>query len=389
MNEPANMEHSTSPYRTDLSSDRDANLGLRQIAAELQGHLRLLVLAPVVVGAVAVGVTYLIAPTFTAVTTFMPPQQAQSAAASALASLSSLGGLAGSMATPKNTSDQYVALMQSVSISDRIVDQFNLLQVYDLKFRVEARHELAKNVRIAVGRKDGLVSVEVDDEDPKRAAEIANRYVDELRRLTSMLAVTEAQQRRVFFEQQLQLSRQRLVVAQKALQASGFNAGALKAEPRAAAEAYAKLRAEATAAEIRLQTLRGRLADGSAEVQQQLSTLGALRDQLKRSEQAIDSEGGSDYVSTYREFKYQETLFELNARQFELARVDESREGAIIQVVDLATPPEKRSKPKRVYAAAGTVMTTLLLLATFLVARSVWRRSAAVPNLSNRPLAER
>ena len=116
--------------------------------------------------------------------------------------------------------------------------------------------------------------------------------------------------------------------AQQALQASGFNPGALKAEPKAAAESFARLRAEATAAEVRLQALRNSLTNDAPEVQQQQAALAALRDQLTRAAQTTDAAGGADYIGRYREFKYQETLFELYARQFELARVDESREGA-------------------------------------------------------------
>jgi len=178
----------------------------------------------------------------------------------------------------------------------------------------------------------------------------------------------------------LQKSRERLVRAQQDLQASGFNAGALKAEPKAAAEAYARLKAEATATEVRLQTLRGSLSDATPEVRQQQNALGALREQLALAERATDSAGGPDYVGKYREFKYQETLFELYARQFELARVDESREGALIQVVDPAQPPDRKSKPKRVMtAAAVTLVVAFLLVVWVLLRRSMRARAEPAP----------
>jgi uncharacterized protein involved in exopolysaccharide biosynthesis len=102
--------------------------------------------------------------------------------------------------------------------------------------------------------------------------------------------------------------------------------------------------------------------------------LSALRSQLAKLEQAGDAAGGPDYVGKYREFKYQETLFELFARQYELARVDESREGALIQVVDVAAPPEKKSKPKRAITAAATMVATLVLLIAFVFIRNSWRQ---------------
>lgn len=354
-----------------LSDDDEEGIALADILRTLRQHWVLLTLGPIAAGALALGVTFLIPPTFTASTTFLPPQQSQSATASALASLGPLASLAGGAAGGKSSGEQYVALMQSVTVSDRLIEQFKLMEIYDQKFRVDARKELGNNVRIALGKKDGLISVEVDDHSPQRAADIANRYVDELRRVTGTLAVTEAQQRRAFFEQQLKQSRDRLVQTQQALQASGFNLNALKAEPKAAAEGYAKMKAEVTGAEVRLQALRGTLTDNSPEVRQQQIALNAMREQLAKVEAATQVSGGPDYVSRYRDFKYEEALFEVYARQFELARVDESREGALIQVVDPATPPERKSKPKRVYTAlAATLVAAVLLIVGVLLRRS-------------------
>jgi uncharacterized protein involved in exopolysaccharide biosynthesis len=361
------------------NAELDDGVSLLELLVPLVEQARLLIGGSLAAGLIALGVTYFIAPTFTAATTFLPPQQQQSAAAAALASLGPLAGLAGGAAGLRTPADQYVALMQSTTVSDRLIDQFKLMQVYDQQYRVEARKTLTKNVRISVGKKDGLITVEVDDHSPDRAAEIANRYVEELRRLTGTLAITEAQQRRAFFERQLTQTRDKLVQAQQALQASGFGQGALKAEPKAAAEGYARLRAEVTAAEVRLQTMRGNLVDTTPEVQQQQAALSALRGQLSRLEQATDVTGGPDYVGKYREFKYQETLFDLFARQYELARVDESREGALIQVVDAALPPEKKSRPKRALIAVATTLAAGLVLVAWVLMRQSWRRASADP----------
>jgi uncharacterized protein involved in exopolysaccharide biosynthesis len=364
---------------TEAVEDDDEGIDLLDLALPLLQHWKLLVAGPLLAGIVALGITYLIKPTFTSRTVFLPPQQQQSAAASAIASLGALSGLVGAAAGVKSPADQYVALLQSTTVADRLIDEFKLMQVYDEEYRFEARKELANNVRISLGKKDGLISVEVDDEEPQRAAEMANRHVDELRRLTSELALTEAQQRRVFFEGQLKKTRDDLTQAQQQLQASGFNPGALKAEPKAAAEGYARLKAEVTAAEVRLQTLRRNLSETTPEVQQAQTMLGALQAQLGKAEASTDFSGGPDYIGKFREFKYQETLFELFARQYELARLDESREGALIQVVDVAKPAEHKSKPKRAITAVATTLAALLLLAVFVVTRHVWRQSTARP----------
>ena len=370
--------------------DGEAALTFSEMMDLARSHIKLLTLGPISAALLAFGATYLIAPTFTARAVFLPPQQQQSLATTALNSLGALSGLAGAAAGIKSPADQYVSLMQSATVADRIIEQFDLMKVYDEKYHVEARRELAKNVRIGAGKKDGLITIEVDDESPQRAADIANRHIDELRRMTSQLALSESQQRRVFFEAQLKQTRDQLTRAQQALQDSGFTTGALKAEPKAAAEGYAKLKAEATAAEVRFQALRRNLTDGAPEVQQQLATLEALRVELAKLEAASPEAGtGPDYVSKYREFKYQETLFELFSRQYELARLDESREGALIQVIDPATPPEKKSRPKRTITAAFTVLVSFVVLSMVVVFRAWWHQvnSEAAPEKESQPRA--
>lgn len=365
-NDGPGMPESALPTEVDGHSLDSAGL-----ARALVVHWKVLVLGSLSAGLLSVGVTSAIAPTYTARTVFLPPQQTQSGTASALASLGALAGFAGGVGGVSSPAERYIALMQSTTVSDRLVDQFKLMEIYDVKFRVDARKKLASNVRISLGKRDGLITVETDDKSPQRAADIANRLVEELRRVTGALALTEAQQRRSFFEGHLQKSRDRLAKAQTELEASGFNASALKAEPKAAADAYARLRAETTAAELRLTLLRNSLADITPEVMQQQSALSALRAQLASAEKGANNADGPDYVSKYREFKYQETLFEVYARQFELARADESREGALIQIVDAATAPERKSGPKRALIAIYSTLISLVALAGLLLARQL------------------
>jgi uncharacterized protein involved in exopolysaccharide biosynthesis len=359
--------------------DEADSVDLLELALPFARHWKALIAGPLLAGALALALSYLVSPTYTSRTVFLPPQQQQSAAASAIAQLGALSGLAGAAAGVKNPADQYVALLESTTVADRLIDEFKLMQVYGVSYRFEARKALAGNVRITLGKRDGLITVEVDDLDPKRAADIANRHVDELKRLTSQLALSEAQQRRAFFEVQLKQTRDQLTQAQQALQASGFNQGALKADARAAAEGYARLRAEAMAADVRLQTLRRSLSDTTPEVQQAMSLASALRAQLSKIEGSTDLNAGPDYVSKFREFKYQETLFDLFARQYELARLDESREGALIQVVDVAMPAEHKSKPKRALIAVSSTLAALLLGIVFIGLRHYWHAKAADP----------
>lgn len=372
----------------DTGGSEDGERDLLDALVPILLHWRVMVVAPLLVGLAALAVTYLVPPTYTSQTTFLPPQQQQSSAVTALAQLTALTGLGAATTGVRTPGDQYVALLQTQTVADRIIEAFNLVQVYEVRYRFEARKALADRVRVSLGRKDGLITIEVDDISAQRAADIANRHVEELRRLTNSLALTEAQQRRMFLEGQLAQTRERLAQAQRALQGSGFNQGALRADARAAAELYARVRAEVTAAEIRLQALRSSLADNTPEVHQAVVALQGLRAQLARAESGAQSEGGADYIGKFREFKYQETLFELFARQYELARVDESREGALVQVVDVAAPAEWKSKPKRALTALTAALVALLVLLVAVHLRHAMRRMKR-PGLRERLRAAR
>jgi uncharacterized protein involved in exopolysaccharide biosynthesis len=339
---------------------------------------RLLVAGPLLIGVAALGATYLVTPTYTARTSFLPPQpQQQSAPASVLASLGGLSSLVGG-AAQRTPAEQYVMLLQSTTVADRIVDSFDLLKVYDEDLRQDARKELAKNTRAVAGKRDGIIVLEVDDERPARAADMANRYVEELRLLTNRLALTEAKQRRVLFEGHLERTRDRLVQAQLALQASGFSQESLKAEPKAAAEGYARLKAQVTTGQARLDALRQTLTESAPEVQQASAAIAVLKAQLERIELTAGQGGTADYVGKYREFKYQEVLFEQFARQYELARVDESREGQL-QVIDVAQAPEKKSWPKRALTALAATAGGLVVLLAYVLGSRQWRESVRRP----------
>jgi len=343
-------------------------------------NLRLLVLGPLTAGLVALSITFSIAPTFTATTKFMPPQQQQSAAASMLASLGALGGLAGAATGLKNPADQYVAFMKSRSVQDALIDRFKLMNRYESKFLENARTTLDGNVQIA-GGKDGLITIAANDKDPAFAAQLANAYVDELSTLLGRLAVTEAQQRRQFFEKQLKTANNNLIKAEQALKASGVNSNVLKTNPTAAVEGLARLKASITAQEIKLASMRGYLTQSAPDFKQAQTELSAMRTQMAHAERADPASqiGASDYVTKFREFKYYETLFELFAKQYEMARIDESREGAVIQVVDVAVPPELKAKPKKALIAMLTTLATGFALLLFVFIRQALRGAAQNP----------
>jgi uncharacterized protein involved in exopolysaccharide biosynthesis len=334
--------------------------------APARARWKAILVITVLCGIAGYGASFLLANKYTASTLFIPPHGQQSnPSTAALAQLGALSGLIGSGASARGTPDEYISMMGSSRVSDHVIQKFDLQKAWGLEYRADSRKRLLKMVAISAGKKDNLMTVEVTDTDPVRAAAIANQYVEELRVLTSTLALTEAQQRRVFFERLLEQTRDNLATTQAALEGSGFNSGALNAQPNAAAEGYARLLAQRTAAEVRLQVLRKNLADSAPDVQQAQEAVSALATQINK----LESQNGSasktnDYINRYRAFKYQETLFELFQRQYETARVDESHDSPMLQVIDPATPPERRSGPGR--TSMGAVIALLGLVAAVL-----------------------
>lgn len=369
---------------TSLSSAEDTAQGISfwTVTRPIAARWKLLLLGSLSAGVIAVAGSFLIKPEFNAKATFLPPQQQQNAMSSALSQLGALSSIAGAGGV-KSPADQLVALMQSETLTQRMVQRFDLVKVYEADTLGEAREELRQRARIAAGKKDGLIGVEVLDQDPARAAAMANAFIEELRKFSGSLALTEAQQRRVFFEGQVKETRARLDAAQLALQRSGISAGTLKAEPRAAAEGFAKLSAELMGAEIKLQALRTGRADSTPEVQSQLAVVTGLRSRLAGLESNVQAGVDDvDYLRRFREFKYQEVLFDVLSRQYEMARVDEAREGALIQVVDEAQTPERKVSPRRSVIGIVTTLITGLLLTLGFIGAELFRLTGSDPQVA-------
>lgn len=357
-----------------MGDDADG-INLIDLLSTLAKSWRLLLVVPLIVGLCALGVSYLIPPTYTAVTKFLPPQQQQSAAASMLQSLGALGGLAGAASGLKNPGDQYVAFLKSRRLQGVLNERFKLQARYEAEFNDDVFDKLSERVRIGTG-KDGLISVEVDDKEPAFAAQLANAYVEELGQLLERLAVTEAQQRRQFFEKQLLQTKTKLTQAEQTLKATGVTASVLKTNPAAAVASLAQLQAQITAQEIKVASMRGYLteyAPAFKQAQAELVALHAAESRAAASSQQVEG-GGADYIARYRDMKYHEALFELFARQFELAKVDESREGALIQVLDIATAPNRKSKPKKMMIALIGTLGAGFFALIFVFVRETYRQ---------------
>lgn len=335
----------------------------------------LLFLLPMGAGLLTAVVSLLLPKTYTAEVKIMPPQQTQSLSASMLGQLAPLANMAGKDLGLRNPGDLYVAMLRSRTVADDLIQRFDLEKVYKQRRTIDTEKQLENLTEITVG-KEGVISVSASDRDPKRAADLANAYIEELRKLTQTLAVTEAGRRRLFFKREVVQASDELAQAESALQktqeATGFFQ--LDNQSKAIVESAAALQAQVTAQEVRVQSMRSYATAENPDLLRAQQELSALRAGLARMQ--LGQEGISladvpmrkmpaavlQYLRSLREVKYRESLLELLTKQYEAARIDEARDSAIIQVLDKAVPPEVRSWPHR------SVMVLSMVFVAFLVA---------------------
>jgi uncharacterized protein involved in exopolysaccharide biosynthesis len=369
----------------------DDEISLLDLAIALGEEKKTLFAFPTVFGAVAVAAALFMTPIFTAKTVMMPPQQQQSGAASALASLGALAGIAGSAAGIKSPDEMYVAFLQSVTLQNALIEKFKLKERYNAKTMIDAQTALKGAVRISSDKKSGLLSIEVDDKDPAFAAELANAHVEQLKHMLGQLAVTEAQQRRVFYEQQMLKTQDALAQAEAdfraAKESSGMQVTAVIAE--AGVRASAELRAQIASREVQLQALGRFATPQNPDLQRISSELSAMRAQLSKLEQGT---GGADKatptqqaaVKAYREIKAREAMMGVLTAQYESARVDEAKEGPLVQQVDVATAPERKAKPKRAMIVIVATLAGLFLGVLVAFVRQAMKKSAKDPETAQR-----
>ena len=360
----------------------DDEVNLLDLLIVLAKHKKLVLGLPGLAAVTAVVVALLLPDVYTASTRILPPQQSQSTSA-LLSQLSGLAGLAGGpLPGIRNPNDLYVGMLKSRTVADNIILRFELDKVYEEKLQSGTRKRLESLTSVVAG-KDGIIGVEVDDKDPERAAGLANAYVEELFKLTTVLAVTEASQRRLFFERQMRQAKDNLVSAEVAAKSAMEQGGlvAVEAQGRTALEAVARLRAQISVKEVQIGAMRMFAAEGNPELKRTQQEMEVMKRELARSEgvtgnspaeTASVKSSGIDSLGLLRNVKYYETMYELLAKQYESAKLDEVRDSAIIQVIDKAIKPDRKSKPKR-----ALIVILAALAAGFLAVLWAFLREAA------------
>lgn len=284
----------------------DDEINLLDLLIVLAKHKKMILGVTFVAALLAIGYSLSLPNIYTGTTKILPPQQSQSSASALLNQLGGLAGMAGSSLGIKNPNDLYVAMLKSRNVMEKIIKRFDLQKVYEQETLTGTLNALQGSTSITSG-KDGVITVEVSDKDPLLAANMANAFIEELNKLMQTYSLTDASQKRTFFEQQLREAKNKLTDA----------------------------------------------------------------------EQVVDKTPNTSlkYLDAVRNLKYQEAVWEILARQFEMAKMDEAKDFPLIQVLDKATPPEKKSKPKRSLIVILATLVACFLAMIWAFIREVLARS--------------
>jgi len=300
---------------------------------------------------------------YVATARIVPPEDKSGSYASALPGAVELASLAG-LSLEGSSGDFYVGLLKSRTISDAIIDTYNLMDVYDQEYRVKTYEALNDHVTITLGKDDGIISISVEDEDPVRAAALANAYVEELRDLNVHLNLSKAGRERVFLENRLALVKKDLSLAEENFRKFQENNHTFKLDDQTAAiiETISLLKGQLAGKEVQLSAQLTYLSENNPEIKALREGISQLKSQIANLETSSTREKsagdifiatsevpalGVQYARYRRELKIQETLFELLTKQYELAKINEAKDTSTVQVIDEAVAPDKKSKPVR------------------------------------------
>jgi uncharacterized protein involved in exopolysaccharide biosynthesis len=350
-------------------SDRNALVHLRL----LWDHCGLLFRVALYALATSTLVAFFIPSRYESTTRLMPPDS-QSGSGLAIAAVMSsgvggLGGIASDLLGLKSTSDIFVGILESRTVQDQLIQQFDLKKLYGDRRMEDARKDLAEHTGIAVDRKSQIISITVTDKNPQRAAAMGQAYVDELNRLVAELSTSSARRERIFLEGRLQAVSQDLEAAEKEFShfASKNTAIDIKEQGRAMVAAAATLQGQLIAAQSEYEGLKQIYTDNNVRVRSVKARMDELKHQLEKlggkGESATDVSGqpgdslypsirklpllGVTYADLYRRTKIQETVLEALTKEYEMAKVQEVKEIPTVKVLDTANIPDKKAFPPR------------------------------------------
>jgi capsule polysaccharide export protein KpsE/RkpR len=350
-------------------------------------------------------IAFVIPKTYVSQARIMPPEMSNSNSA-LLASMAArafgsdaLGGLAASLIGAHNSGALFIDLMRSGSVTDRLVEQFQLQHLYHKRYRVDAAKALARRTTIVLDKKSGVITLSVKDRDPRRARDMAQAYLDGLNVLVIRTGSSSAHQERVFIERRLQEVKANLAQAEEAMSdfSSTNTAIDLKEQARVTVESQARVQGELIVAESELASLRQIYGDGNVRVRESEAQIADLRGEITKiggTSAPLTSYANNDadppsanlaylplrqvprlavpYADLLRQLTVQETVYKLLIQQYEIARIQEAKDIPVVNVIDAPGIPEKKSFPPRILLALALTVVTLIVSSFVMIFRHRW-----------------
>lgn len=364
--------------------ETERSINLEAAGQELWNQRKRLGIAGIVTGLLGLILALLLPASYTAVAAFVPPSTSSGSSALA-ASLSAL-----SILSPmKSSGELYTGILKSRSVADGMIDRFDLMKVYRTNKKSKAAKILGQKSTFDVDVKSSIITVQVTDHSPERARDMANAYLDEVRSTSSGLALTESSQRRIFFEERLAKEKNDLANAEVALKETEEKTGLIAPAGQTASgiQAVAQVRAEITGREVRLASLRRDETEENPDVQRLHNEIASLRSRLGQMMNSGSEDGAIstakvpslalEYIRKEREVKYHNALFEIIAKQYENARLDEAHDPPL-QILDRAVTPDMKSGPPRTLIAVLGLVLGVFLEALWILFKAARGREGVV-----------
>ncbi len=383
--DPRNLEPQTTNFKQ-APTQSSNEINMLDLLLILIKRWKMIVLVPLIMALITAIYTLCMPNIYTANTTIIPSDNDSGGMTGLMGQLGGLAALAGG-STAKTTVDLYMTMLSSETLKDQLIDKFRLVDRYEAKFRSDVYKTLNLVTIIGSGKKDGTITISVSDKDPKIAAAMANEYVDQLGKLATRLNMDDAGNNRVFLEKRISEARADLNLAEnnlKEFQAKN-KAISITEQAKVTIDEVAQLRAQLAAKEVQLGTLKRQFTDNSQDVKTAKTEISNIRAQIASLEgkggisSSIPNLGtvpqlGQEYLKLLREFKIQESVLEMLTKQYEMAKITESKDTSPFQILVKAKVPERKSKPLRALIVIITTFATalLMLLLAFILECREW-----------------
>jgi tyrosine-protein kinase Etk/Wzc len=368
----------------------------RSLLRLLRDHPRLTLVPCGLALATGLVVTLATPKIYESVATVLAPRESRTdGLLSGLAAVSGLLVQAPAPALPSLTPNRDVltSVLRSRTMAGELVERFGLQARYRSRHVDDAIATLRRTTTVSVS-KEGVISVAVEDTDPRLAAQMANFYLDELDRVVARFGMGEASRQRRFLTEQLARAKAQLDTAEDGLRRfqEDNRAIVLQEQTRGAIEAAARLKAEILAEEVQLGVLRDFATDANPEVVVRRRRIDEMNRQLARMQHgqgpARTTTGGEprDYSVPFsrvpevglelarltRDVKVQESLVTILTQQVEQARIAEAKDIPVVQILDRAVPAARHSKPRLPLNLALAAVIGLLVGFGLAYLRDLW-----------------